>query len=251
MGLFGKRRDDDVDPVPQVTSQDETHEVTFQFVDGSEPYGMELNGGKVIGVVPGSLAEKLGVQESWCIAQVGATLLTGTFDGERRTLAAVTTDEIKALLRKHRGPEKSVFMVFWTRYGKWPPPRSQDKEYHAATAEDLRRLLLSKYETTGNAWEQLDPEDKKTLTQVEFCKGIQDMGITCNFAKVLVDIDPTDSHKITLEMLDPFNSFDPSKGKCQVCTLPNPCRSHSPSEQRAALKQFLASGAKLPWELGL
>mmetsp|Transcript_160082 Transcript_160082/g.282259 ORF Transcript_160082/g.282259 Transcript_160082/m.282259 type:complete len:145 (+) Transcript_160082:199-633(+) len=66
----------------------------FKFANDQEPYGFVNIGARVCHVIPGTLAGGLGVQPGWYIALIDGEKLYGATINLRRTIPAVTTEEV-------------------------------------------------------------------------------------------------------------------------------------------------------------
>lgn len=213
----------------------------FCFRSVHEVYGFVNVGPKVCEVVPGSLAEKLGVKPGWVIAAIANDELRGAIASFSRRVPAVTTDEVRSRLRAARDcalvEDASVEVVFWTDPAPIVEvPPDPEERYSANTVDQLKDILVSKYGSVVAAWDGvLDKDHSGELDYEEFVAACREVGLAGSLRSVYRELDKDGNGTISLVELDPLCQVDFTKGRCSICTLPNPCSRHDPKTQQEHL----------------
>jgi len=219
-------------PAPQASSV----ELEFAFSSAQDLYGFVNVGAKICEVVPGSLASRLGVAQGWHIARVDGEYLFGAWENLCRKIPSVTTDEVRELLGARRTAAlragRPVVISFWTS----PRPSHdliEDESFEASTSEELKHILICKYGSLVSAWETaLDADNSGELDYKEFVAACRAVGFTGSLKNAYSELDKDGQGTISLSELDPTCKMDFSKGRCAVCTLPNPCERHDAHDQK-------------------
>merc|ERR1712226_438929 len=71
-----------------------------------------------------------------------------------------------------------------------------------------------------------------TLTYQEFLQACRNIGFEGSLRQIFNEIDKNGNGEVSVKELDPACEIDCSRGRCFVCTLPNPCAVHSVEEQK-------------------
>lgn len=211
--------------------------VDFKFTSEEEPYGFVNIGSRVCEVVPGTLAENYGVRSGWYIAIVAGEKLHGATVNLRRTVPAVTTDEVRDCLRRRRAEamkrDCSVRVIFWISPTMIERPVVQEG-FCADSIREFKRVLVQKYGSLVAAWrEALDKDGSGSLDYQEFLLACREVGFEGSLKQAYNEMDKDGSGLISLRELDPTCEMDFTIGRCCVCKLPNPCEKHTNEDQKA------------------
>lgn len=236
---------------PKLASEKRPTEIReFVFYTEAERYGMVNVGAKVCEVIPGSIASELGVEVGWYIAAVNGRELQGATVALCRTVPAATTDEVKAVLVQRRLEclmhGRPVQITFWTAPSALKVEYVDAPSVHAESLDEFKAILIEKYGSLVAAWtEHLDSDGSGEMDYQEFVQACRSIGFQGSLKKVYREMDKDGSGQISLNELDPHISADFSRGRCVVCTLPNPCDKHTDKEQKRylmALRQTIMDG---------
>mmetsp|Transcript_84016 Transcript_84016/g.145148 ORF Transcript_84016/g.145148 Transcript_84016/m.145148 type:complete len:262 (-) Transcript_84016:26-811(-) len=208
----------------------------FKFANDQEPYGFVNIGARVCHVIPGTLAGGLGVQPGWYIALIDGEKLYGATINLRRTIPAVTTEEVHDCLRSRRAAalrqDSPVRIIFWTAPMMVQRPEAAPK-LEAGSVKELKQILVHKYGSVVAAWrEAMDKDGSGTLDYKEFLAACREVGFSGSLKKVYSELDRDGSGQISLRELDPTCEMDFTIGLCACCRLPNPCERHTVEDQR-------------------
>lgn len=240
---------------PRLESEKRPTEIReFCFFTEAEKYGIVNVGAKVCEVIPGSLASESGVEVGWYIAAVNGHELLGATTCLCRTAPAVTTDEVKAVLRQRRAEclmhGRPVQITFWTAPSAVKIEYVEGPTLTAESLEVFKSILLEKYGSLVAAWtEHLDADGSGEMDYQEFVQACRAIGFQGSLKKVYREMDKDGSGSISLSELDPDVSMDFSRGRCVICTLPNPCEFHNEREQKKyllAMRKSIMLGAHKP-----
>merc|ERR1712217_412344 len=132
----------------------------------------------------------------------------------------------------------TVKLTFWTD----PLPMCEDVEQEdaedtaAECVESFKTALVGKYGSLMTAWnEALDIDASGTLNYEEFLIACRNIGFTGSLRKIYNELDRDRGGQISVMELDPTCKIDCNKGRCFVCTLPNPCAYHDVEAQKACV----------------
>lgn len=184
----------------------------------------------------------MGVQEGWYLSCIDGNALPGATTGLRRCIPEITTERLKHILKAARdsalraGGPRRVVLSFWTRPTSFFLEYGEDTPIEAQTVSELKKILVAKYGSIVTAWGQLDTDGSGTLDYGEFLTACRAIGFEGSLKKVFDELDKDGSGEISLHELDPHFQFDHTKGRCVVCTLPNPCEKHKEKEQKKFLQ---------------
>mmetsp|Transcript_6319 Transcript_6319/g.15743 ORF Transcript_6319/g.15743 Transcript_6319/m.15743 type:complete len:249 (+) Transcript_6319:19-765(+) len=210
----------------------------FRFASSDDLYGFVTVGAKVCELVPRSLAYNLGVRPGWYVAAVDEQELPGAMRRLVRRVPAVSTDVVRDLLRSRRAEAvrrggASVKLTFWTSPAPCLEEREEDEGLEADSVDELKRILVEMYGSVYTAWnEALDKDGSGQLSYPEFVAACREVGFSGSLKRVYQELDKDNSGVISINELDPTCAMDFAKGRCVVCTLPNPCQLHVAEEQR-------------------
>eukprot|EP00929_Paragymnodinium_shiwhaense_P036700 TRINITY_DN19634_c0_g1_i1.p1 TRINITY_DN19634_c0_g1~~TRINITY_DN19634_c0_g1_i1.p1 ORF type:complete len:261 (+),score=46.87 TRINITY_DN19634_c0_g1_i1:73-855(+) len=214
----------------------------FLFTSEDIAYGFVNVGAKICEVLSDSLAGDLGVRPGWHIASIDGVEMPGAMQKLVRRAPVVTTDEVRQILRARRAEavtsKKPVRLTFWTQPLPFRIEREEEEMFEAETLDVLKRILVKKYGSIVAAWnEVLDTDGSGEVSYTEFLAACRAAGVHGNLGSVFREMDKDDSGQITIKEFDPTFAMDFSRGRCIVCTLPNPCEAHDAQTQRAVAEQ--------------
>eukprot|EP00927_Polykrikos_kofoidii_P060289 TRINITY_DN55302_c0_g1_i1.p1 TRINITY_DN55302_c0_g1~~TRINITY_DN55302_c0_g1_i1.p1 ORF type:complete len:295 (-),score=40.70 TRINITY_DN55302_c0_g1_i1:220-1041(-) len=227
----------DVAAAPKTTKTRPVEVRDFRFATEQELYGFVNVGAKICQVIPGTSASMLGVRPGWYIAYVNREALPGAMQKLVRREPIATTDVVRDLLREGREEavrqDGFVRITFWTSPAPFNEDREEDERLHADSVEELKKILMHKYGSLVAAWDTaLDTDKSGQLSYSEFVAACRALGFNGSLKQVYRELDRDNSGSISVMELDPSCAVDVTKGRCLVCTLPNPCPRHGEDEQK-------------------
>eukprot|EP00971_Amphidinium_carterae_P061558 1218647-Amphidinium_carterae.1 len=163
----------------------------FKFTKIDDIYGFVNVGAKVCEIAIGSQAHILGVKPGWYIAGIDGHELQGAMSNLCRRVPAVTTEEVRRLLRVRKrlalemieGDEKSegamVEVLFWTAplaFSEAWPDDEEDVLMEAPNVRELRNMLVAMYGSITEAWPHIDKGGNGQIDFKEFLKACREIG---------------------------------------------------------------------------